>query len=358
MGNALCGKAATDSVEQPEKAAPEKDEEEPPPPTEICVEEGKDGLHLAMWWAAGVMLPGAQVDPGPPALEAPVTGPFAPKTTTSPDLVGKVVFSTATVDVDGAAPGGAVFTLADNIYARAFFASSLPSYSVGWARLELSKDRPHYNTKKVREKEQMLIEQGREVDYSKRRKYFLYPECIKEIGVFLKVNGTPVSTPAAISSDSWGIDPIEDAFFTFAPERGSIYGTQEGPDSSMPLFLRLGDSDPRYTDARWARLQLELLKELRKQGEGTHTLTLEIAYRYGNWKFVAWNAAEQQSSSRTPAYRYSDEDRDAEEEISVPVAKGKFQVLVGADDVASLTPTIEGLQKVFDAAYKKQTQQA
>eukprot|EP00659_Diplonema_papillatum_P009296 gene9296-14402_t len=304
-------------------------------------EYGPDGERLHEWWVAAEVYPGAVTKAGE---VVPEHGPFTnEKHKTHPD---SILFSTNPIDRDGKCTQQPVFKFEEAIYSRAFFSYALPSYPVGWARLDLSKDKPHYNTKKVKEKEQAMQAQGLQLDYSKRKKYFLYPESIKEIGIFLWINGKRVVCDAAASCDSWACEPMEGAFFTFTPDRGSVYGGQNGgPETSLALFLRPADSDfERYSDPRWARLHLELLKLFLRAGDGTHAMKLEVRYRYGNWKFVAWNEQDSKNSSKATAYRYSDEERDQEEAVSAAVAKGEFKVVLSKLDLKTLPGEIAKME--------------
>eukprot|EP01064_Diplonema_japonicum_P036400 TRINITY_DN8154_c3_g1_i1.p1 TRINITY_DN8154_c3_g1~~TRINITY_DN8154_c3_g1_i1.p1 ORF type:complete len:331 (+),score=41.51 TRINITY_DN8154_c3_g1_i1:45-1037(+) len=309
-------------------------------------EYGPDGLRLHEWWVAGEIQPGIESKSGE---AVPAQGPFESDKKSSVQEI--IQFGVADVKKEKGAEDSTerVFKYTDPMYARAFFSHSLPCFSVGWARLELSKDRPHYNTKKIKERDAALASQGQTPDYSKRRKYFLYPESIKEIGVFLMINGKSMSTPTAVSCDTWSCDPIEGAFFTFTPDRGSVYG-QSAPETSLPIFLRPSEDDSsHFKDPRWSRLNLELLKLFLKTGSGTHVLKLEVKYRYGNWKFVAWNESDSKVG-KVPAYRYSDEDREQEEATSVSVSKGEFKIKITKDDLKLMPADIEKMEQVHKEA--------
>eukprot|EP01061_Rhynchopus_euleeides_P019916 TRINITY_DN32650_c0_g2_i1.p1 TRINITY_DN32650_c0_g2~~TRINITY_DN32650_c0_g2_i1.p1 ORF type:complete len:334 (+),score=72.22 TRINITY_DN32650_c0_g2_i1:226-1227(+) len=315
---------------------------------------GPDGQRWCEWWVAGEATPGCVTIGGE---TVPDGGPFNPAVTSPTKLAGSVLFSRGKLERDGSgSEPQTTFSYSDPIYARAFFSHALPCYSVGWALLELSKERPHYNTKKIKEKEQLLLRQGKELDYSRRRRYYIFPENIKEIGIMLYVNGKPVADEIAVSSDSWDCEPIEDSFFTFTPDRGSVFGPSTGgPETSLPIHIRPSKNEEEiYRDPRWSRLHVELLKVLQKQGEGTTSLRWEVVYRYGNWKFVAWNAEEAAASGgKAPAYRYSDEDRDREEDVSVPIAKGEFKISVSREEVQQLAADITKLQQVHKAAKER-----
>ena len=237
---------------------------------------GPDGQRWCEWWIAGEARPGCVTMGGETVPEG---GPFSHAAVDRPQkAAGRIMFSKSAIGREGKGDMQTTFSYSDTIYARAFFSHALPCYSVGWALLELSKERPHYNTKKMKEKEQLLLRQGKELDYSKRRRYFLFPENIKEIGIILWVNGKVLSDEIAVSSDSWDCEPIEDTFFTFTPDRGSVFGPTTGcPETSLPIFLKPGKADTdTYKDPRWSRLHLELLKILQKQGESTSTLRWEV----------------------------------------------------------------------------------
>eukprot|EP01059_Diplonema_ambulator_P001924 TRINITY_DN11582_c0_g1_i1.p1 TRINITY_DN11582_c0_g1~~TRINITY_DN11582_c0_g1_i1.p1 ORF type:complete len:353 (+),score=44.24 TRINITY_DN11582_c0_g1_i1:51-1061(+) len=319
-------------------------------------EYGPDGLRLHEWWVAGEVNPGVTTRSGE---VVPAKGPFEYDKKAQPGIHADAIkFGTEAVGKDGShSDPSPVFKYGDPIYSRAFFTHSLPCFSVGWARLELSKDRPHYNTKKIKERDSALASQGQTPDYSKRRKYFLYPESIKEIGVFMSINNKHVVTPTAVSCDSWACDPIEGAFFTFTPDRGSVYGLgNSAPETSLPIFLRPSEADDEhYKDPRWSRLNLEMLKAIQKSGSGTHSIKLEVKYRYGNWKFVAWNESDSKSG-KVPAYRYSDEERDQEEATSVTVSKGEFKLKITKDELKAIPEEIEKLDKVYNTAADSNTQ--
>ena len=240
-------------------------------------EYGPDGLQLYEWWAAGDMVPGNLTRSGE---KVPIIGPFENAATPRTNVTEKVKFDIKEIDKDskGGAFSHALWKWEEPIYARAFFSHSLPCYSVGWARLELSKERPHHNTRKIKEKEEKLLQQGKVPDYSKRRKYFLYPESIKDIGIFLWLNGKSQETNAAVSGDPWDCEPIAGAFFTFTPDRGAVYGNDRTAlQDSLSIPFRPCPSDSStYEDVRWSRLHLELLKLLQNAGDGTHSVRIEV----------------------------------------------------------------------------------
>lgn len=326
---------------------------------------GPDGKPLYEWWVAGDVLPGGKSSTGEPV---PVGGPFGNSGwgpeggrpaagTLGAKVSKKILYGGTVIGREGEAADleqGSKYTwqCGDPLYCRAFFTHGLPSFAVGWARLELSQERPHYNTRKMAEKEAKMKEQGKELDYSKRKKYFLYPESIKEIGLFLTIDGKHVVTPTAVSGTSWACDPIEDAFFTFSPAAGSLFGERgDVPENSLAFYLRPKAGDPVGEDIRWLRLHAEFLRALSKLSDGSHELSFEVRYRYGNWKFVAWNEVDCRAPAvgQAPSYRYSDEERDDEAAISVGVASGSFKVKLSKDDKKML---LEELPKVEEAARK------
>ena len=208
----------------------------------------------------------------------PDGAPFASSPYAKSGRDGMVQFAKGQIDKSGEGDICKQFAYADDVYGRAFFSHPLPCYSVGWAMLDLTKERPHYNTKKMKEKEAELQRNGKEVDYSARKRFFLFPESIKEIGLMLKMNGKPQALEIAQSSDTWDIEPIEGSFFTFTPDRGSVFGSSSsGPEQSLPFPLKPHHSDSQlFADVRWSRLQLEFLRLLRKQGDTTSVFKLEV----------------------------------------------------------------------------------
>eukprot|EP00756_Hemistasia_phaeocysticola_P003786 Hpha_TRINITY_DN12452_c0_g1::TRINITY_DN12452_c0_g1_i1::g.42870::m.42870 len=317
---------------------------------------GPDGKPLHEWWDAGEVVPGWK---SPGGELVPVGGPFDDMKKQDPARDKKVLFSGKPIDRDatGLEPDGAkLWTYGEPLYARAFFTYGLPSLPVGWARLELSQDRPHYNTRKMEEREQRMKEAGKVIDYSKRRKFFLYPESIKEVGLFIAIDGKPISTTAAVSGTSWACDPVEDAFFTFTPAAGSLFGErrEDPPENSLLLCFRPNPSDEAlYNDVRWLRLHIEFLRALSKLSDGTHTFEMEVCYRYGNWKFVAWNDVDcKPQHGMAPSYRYSDEDRDEEASISAGVAGGTIKMKFTKDDKKKMLEEIAVLEEKAKAAEK------
>eukprot|EP00754_Rhynchopus_humris_P041550 Rhum_TRINITY_DN25104_c0_g1::Rhum_TRINITY_DN25104_c0_g1_i1::g.181216::m.181216 len=315
---------------------------------------GPDGQRVSEWWIAGEARPGG-VTVGGEVI--PDGAPFASSPYAKSGRDGMIQFAKGQIDKSGEGDICKQFAYSDDVYGRAFFSHPLPCYSIGWAMLDLTKERPHYNTKKMKEKEAELQRNGKEVDYSARKRFFLFPESIKEIGLMLKMNGKPQALEIAQSSDSWDIEPIEGSFFTFTPDRGSVFGSSSsGPEQSLPFPLKPHHSDSQlFADVRWSRLQLEFLRLLRKQGDTTSVFKLEIVYSYGNWKFLAWNPDEAATGGKAPAYRYSDEDRDREDDVSVPIASGEFKIKVSKTDLKQLDDDITEMEKVYNAAKAKLT---
>eukprot|EP01062_Namystynia_karyoxenos_P002754 TRINITY_DN10973_c0_g1_i1.p1 TRINITY_DN10973_c0_g1~~TRINITY_DN10973_c0_g1_i1.p1 ORF type:complete len:333 (+),score=77.21 TRINITY_DN10973_c0_g1_i1:154-1152(+) len=315
---------------------------------------GPDGKPIDEWWNAGEVLPGGK---SPGGELVPIGGPFGDTKQQDPSRAQKVLFAAQSIDREGGGveDGGLkIWQCGGPLYARAFFTYGLPSFPVGWARLELSQDRPHYNTRKMAEKEQKLKEAGKQIDYSRRKKFFLYPESIKEIGLFLMIDGKQVSTPVAVSGTSWACDPIEDAFFTFSPAAGSIFGERgDSPENSLLMCLRPDSDSAEHNDIRWLRLHAEFLRAVTKLNEGSHEVHTEVRYRYGNWKFVAWNDVEcKPSHGVAPSYRYSDEERDEEAEISEAVAVGGFKFKLSKEEKKALLDELPRLEELAKAAEK------
>eukprot|EP01065_Artemidia_motanka_P020968 TRINITY_DN2500_c0_g1_i1.p1 TRINITY_DN2500_c0_g1~~TRINITY_DN2500_c0_g1_i1.p1 ORF type:complete len:334 (+),score=76.14 TRINITY_DN2500_c0_g1_i1:123-1124(+) len=314
---------------------------------------GPDGKPLNEWWDAGDVLPGGK---SPAGELVPVGGPFDDMRKQDPARDKKLLFSTKPIDRDGSGCDGMkVWSYGEPLYARAFFTYGLPSYPVGWARLELSQDRPHYNTRKMVEREQKMKDAGKTVDYSKRKKFFLYPESIKEIGLFVALDKNPISTDVAVSGTSWACDPIEDAFFTFTPVAGSLFGGRgDAPENSLLLCMRPDKADSAmYNDVRWLHLHAEFLRALSQLSEGTHELLMEVCYRYGNWKFVAWNDVEcKPQHGVAPSFRYSDEERDEEASISAGMASGTLKVKFCKEDKKKMLEEIAKLEELAKAAEK------
>eukprot|EP00667_Euglena_gracilis_P008020 EG_transcript_8111 len=228
------------------------------------------------------------------------------------------------------------------LHARAFFPHCLTCYVVGWARLELSPEHPHYNSKKQREREKEKERLGVPIDHSRKKLYYIYPERVSEIGVFISVDGKKMETNVAVSSDSWDAEPIQGAFFTFSPEHGSVFG-----QNSMPLPIWPAQNDSLMQDKRWHRFSTEFQRLLSKLSSGSHDVKVELKFRYGNNKFTAWRGSDDDKG----VYRYSDDDR-SEFMVSESVATGKFQLKLTSDEIKNFKKSAEELDIDFKRRFE------
>lgn len=284
------------------------------------------------FWIAG------SVQAGDPKKGTPAKGPFIEERVASQQWKNKIVFSETAIENDLPADwkGPGSFTHVP-IYGRAFFPHCLPAYPVGWAKLELSQEHPHYNCKKQREREKEKERLGVPIDHSRRKKYYIYPERVSELGLFLYVDNIKQESKVAVSNTSWSAELIPGAFFTFNPDPGSVFG-----EPSLPIPLRPADSDERLKDRRWLKLSIEFNRILSTLSEGSHEFKFDLRYRYGNTKFTAWRGTD----SDRGVYRYSDEDR-PEAQVSEVVATGGLRLVVSADTTKAAKEFIAQHEPVF-----------
>eukprot|EP00993_Chasmostoma_nieuportense_P001732 NODE_2587_length_1142_cov_27.506404_g2467_i0.p1 GENE.NODE_2587_length_1142_cov_27.506404_g2467_i0~~NODE_2587_length_1142_cov_27.506404_g2467_i0.p1 ORF type:complete len:321 (-),score=65.36 NODE_2587_length_1142_cov_27.506404_g2467_i0:124-1086(-) len=272
----------------------------------------------------------------------PLKGPFRDESVPPQSPSNRICFSTLPIDsvVPSDFTGTLQFAGADAIHARPFFPHCLPAYCVGWAKLELSPEHPHYNCRKHREREKEKERLGIPIDYSRRKKYYIYPERVSELGLFLTVDGKKIETEVAVSKTSWPAEKIPGAFFTFTPANGSVFG-----ENSFPLPLHPEVEDEIMKDKRWLSLSIQMDRVITRLSPGVHEFRFEIKYRYGNTKFTAWRGTENDKG----VYRYSDEDR-SESLVSEAVAVGAFTWKCSSDDLKSLKQrqeTSEGLLRTL-----------
>mmetsp|Transcript_126955 Transcript_126955/g.219749 ORF Transcript_126955/g.219749 Transcript_126955/m.219749 type:complete len:327 (-) Transcript_126955:272-1252(-) len=293
-----------------------------PSPSDIT----NDELQECFWVAGSVQL-------GVHGI--PRKGPFRPEKVPPQPPVHKILFDQRPIGpvVSEDYKGLSSFPAFSDIYAQAFFPHCLTGYTAGWVKLRLSPRHPHYNCRKQREREKENARLGLPVDLSKQKKYFMYPENVSEIGIFLAVDGKKMETDNAVQNSNWKVDHIPGAFFTFTSDHGSIFG-----ENSMAVPLCPNTEDDLYKDKRWFRLALEFQRLLTKLSAGNHEFKFDLKYRYGNIKFTAWCGEE----GETGVYRYSDEYRQ-DTMISESVAQGSFTMKLTSDDLKKLKKVVAEL---------------
>jgi len=295
-----------------------------------------DSTEDCEFWVAGSVQAGCN--------GVPEKGPFRDEAVPAQPAKHKILFDFTPVG-PVVAPDFAGVTAVPStgpLHARAFFPHCLTCFVVGWARLELSPEHPHYNCKKQREREKEKERLGIPIDHSRRRLYYIYPERVSEIGLFIQVDGRKAETTVAMSNDSWAAEPIPGAFFTFTPDHGSVFG-----QNSMPLPLWPAKNDTLLQDKRWHKLSAEWLRLLSKLSSGSHEVKVDFRYRYGNNKFTAWRGVDED----TGVYRYSDDDRE-EFMVSESVATGRLTLRLTSDDVKGFKKSCEDLDSEFKSTFE------
>jgi|Transcript_14570 hypothetical protein len=314
--------------------------QQPPAPTDTPASADPAPIQTEEFWLAGTVQAGTN--------GVPEKGPFRKDSVPVQHAKYKILFNQEPIGPEIKPGFNGVPTLPRNgpIYARAFFPHCLTCFVVGWAKLQVSLEHPHYNCKKQREHEKDKIRLGRPIDYSKRKTYYIYPERVSEIALLMQVDGKKIETEVATSNTSWPADPIPGAFFTFVPDQGSIFG-----ENSLPIPIWPKADDPLLDDVRWSRLRLEFQRVLSKLSAGqNHELRLDLKYRYGNSKFTAWRGVE----NDTGVYRYSDDDR-VDAAVSESVANGTVTVKFTSDELKALKKMVEeGDQKLKEQQQEKE----